>query len=98
MLARAITNVAHKLGQADGDNSVRLFFQTQVCTHNCKNNEVVICFQLYHMDALFDELRTLAENVGYEHNQLTTKAMAVMECSQILLVRLSATCNIIHVA
>lgn len=87
MLVRAIVNTAHKLGAGDGKDSVRLFFRSQVCTHDCKDDDVVICLQLYHIDALFDELRALAENVGYERDQLTTKAMIVMECSQVLLVR-----------
>jgi hypothetical protein len=39
------------------------------------------------MDALFNELRTLAENVSAQHNQLTAKVTIVMECSEILLVR-----------
>jgi hypothetical protein len=53
--------------------------------------------QLHHMDALFDELRILAESADHECSQLTVKVMAVMECSQMLLVRASNACNVVNI-
>lgn len=96
MLELAITSVTRKLDEASGEDPVRLFFKTQVCHLNCKDGKTVICSQLQHMDALFGELRALAESVGREHSQLRTKTMAVMECSQILLVSFSRQALLTH--